>query len=61
MSSDFSLENTGFDVSVPLWHTSGYSFVNDLRFRKCLEVTVYSYSKRLFGGCQGQIRLFIFF
>lgn len=40
MPSDFLLENTGFDVGMPLWHTSGYSFVNDLRFRKSLEVIV---------------------
>jgi len=39
----------------------GYSFVNNLRFRKFLEVTVYSYSKRLFEGCQGYWGIFIFF
>ena len=39
----------------------GYSFVNDLRFRKCLEVTVYEYSKRFILGCQGQIERFIYF
>ena len=38
-----------------------YSFVNDLRSRKYLEVTVCLYSKRLSEGCQGQIELFINF
>jgi hypothetical protein len=61
MFSDFLLENTGFDVGVPLRHTSVYSFVNDLRSRKFLEVTVCLYSKRLSEGCQGQIEFFINF
>jgi hypothetical protein len=61
MLSDFLLENTGFDVSMPLRHTSGYSFVNDLRSRKYLEVIVCLYSKSLFQGCQGQTEFLINF
>ena len=47
------------------WHASqahlGYSFVKDLLFRKPLEVTVYTYSKRYFVRCQGYWAIFIFF